>query len=208
MTARGDELRERILVAAKDVFLEEGFERASMDVIAARASTTKRTLYAHFEKKQTLFFAVIELVRSLLLVHLKTPAEYSDDAEEALVLFCGRFVETLVWRGPVRMFRLTVAEAERFPEGAARYHEAIFGTAQGWLEVFLRARLDLTREAAERAATELLGRVIYPRFFRALFGVGAIAEEPPAGAAPRGGRELAPIRRAVADVLRPYRGKF
>jgi AcrR family transcriptional regulator len=41
---RGDELREHIVWAAKDVFLEMGFERASMDVVAARAATSKRSL--------------------------------------------------------------------------------------------------------------------------------------------------------------------
>ena len=60
---RGDKLREHILWVAKDVFLEMGFERASMDVVAARAETSKRSLYAHFENKEKLFLAVIELVR-------------------------------------------------------------------------------------------------------------------------------------------------
>jgi hypothetical protein len=32
---------------AKDVFLETGYERASMDAVAARAGTSKRSLYAH-----------------------------------------------------------------------------------------------------------------------------------------------------------------
>jgi AcrR family transcriptional regulator len=46
MSKRGLELREHMLYAAKNVFLEVGFERASMDVIAARAKTSKRTLSA------------------------------------------------------------------------------------------------------------------------------------------------------------------
>ena len=39
MTRRGDQLREHLLWTAKDVFLELGFERASMDVVAARADS-------------------------------------------------------------------------------------------------------------------------------------------------------------------------
>jgi len=61
MARRGDKLREHILWIAKDVFLEMGFERASMDVVAARAETSKRSLYAHFESKEKLFLAVIDL---------------------------------------------------------------------------------------------------------------------------------------------------
>ena len=71
MARRGDKLREHILWTAKDVFLEMGFERASMDVVAGRAETSKRTLYAHFESKEKLFLAVIELVRGLFLGRLE-----------------------------------------------------------------------------------------------------------------------------------------
>ena len=87
MAMRGDRLREHILWTAKDVFLEMGFERASMDVVASRAETSKRTLYAHFESKERLFLAVIDLVRGLLLGRLKTPGDYSDKPAEALVIF-------------------------------------------------------------------------------------------------------------------------
>ncbi|MET0427351.1 MAG: helix-turn-helix domain-containing protein, partial [Microvirga sp.] len=60
MARRGVQLREHILWTAKDVFLELGFERTSMDEVAGRAATSKRTLYAHFESKEKLFLAVIE----------------------------------------------------------------------------------------------------------------------------------------------------
>src|SRR5450755_3901656 len=44
MARRGDKLREHILWIAKEVFLEMGFERASMDLVARRAETSKRSL--------------------------------------------------------------------------------------------------------------------------------------------------------------------
>ncbi|HWN56582.1 MAG TPA: helix-turn-helix domain-containing protein, partial [Methylomirabilota bacterium] len=47
--------RVAILEAAKNVFSEQGYELATMDDIAERAATTKRTVYAHFENKETLF---------------------------------------------------------------------------------------------------------------------------------------------------------
>jgi AcrR family transcriptional regulator len=52
MRKRSGTLRENILWAAPDVFLESGYDRASMDVVASRAKTTKRTLYAHFANKE------------------------------------------------------------------------------------------------------------------------------------------------------------
>jgi len=77
MARRGDQLREHILSIAKDVFLEMGFERASMDVVAARAETSKRSLYAHFANKEKLFLAVVDLVRGLFLSRLRMPGDYS-----------------------------------------------------------------------------------------------------------------------------------
>ena len=201
MSRRGDELREHMLFVAKDVFLESGFERASMDVIAARADTTKRTLYAHFESKEKLFLAVVELVRGLLLERLKTPDDYSDDPKEALVLFCGRFLEALVWKRSIRMSRLTIAESDRFPDGAALFYEAIFGTAQERLETFLRERLGMPRKGAARAAGELLGRVLHPRFTRALFGLDEVTDEWLNDDRLSAGIDLRPIRIAVADLL-------
>lgn len=202
MARRGDALREHMLFTAKDVFLESGFERASMDVIAARAQTTKRTLYAHFENKEKLFLAVVELVRGLLLGRLARPADAALDTHEALVWFCGRFLETLLWNRSVRMFRLTIAESERFPEGAPRLYEAIFGTAQTRLEALLRERLKLSRKAAAESAGELLGRVLHPRFPRALFGLEWLTDDRLEDDRPSAQLDLAPIRAAVAELLR------
>src|SRR3954471_3682350 len=113
MARRGDQLREHILWVAKEVFLELGFERASMDEVAARAGTSKRSLYAHFESKEKLFLAVIEFARELLLGKLKVPGEDSDKPAEALTLFCGRYLEMLTYQGWIRMCRVSLAEAER-----------------------------------------------------------------------------------------------
>lgn len=49
-----------IRASALAVFLEAGFEAASMDAIAARAPVSKGTLYARYESKQQLFRAVME----------------------------------------------------------------------------------------------------------------------------------------------------
>jgi AcrR family transcriptional regulator len=97
MARRGDALRDHILWTAKDLFLETGFERASMDVVAERAATSKRSLYAHFESKDKLFLAVVELIRDLYLGGLQTPDAYGDDPAEAVVRFCGRLLHVLIY---------------------------------------------------------------------------------------------------------------
>jgi AcrR family transcriptional regulator len=201
MGRRGGELSEHILFTAKDVFLEFGFERASMDVIAERASTSKRTLYAHFENKQKLYLAVVSLIRGLYLERLRSPADYSGDTSEALVRFCGRFMQLLLWAPPIGMCRLAITEAERFPEGSASFYDAIFTTAHERLAAFLRERLKLGPKAATDAAYDLVGRIVHPHLPRALFGIDKVREAMPADDAIATDVDLKPIRKAVARLL-------
>ena len=200
MAKRGDELKEHILYAAKNVFLEMGFERASMDVIAARAGTSKRTLYAHFENKENLYLAVIELVCGLFLDKLKWPRDYSNKADEALVYFCGRFLETLLFAYTIRMCRLSIAEAERFPEGAARYFDVIFSETKQRISDYLMEAFGLPAPVSAEAAHELLGRVIYPRFSRALFGLDVLSETLD-DTAMIADFDLTAVRKAVTEML-------
>jgi AcrR family transcriptional regulator len=197
---RGDALQEHILWVAKDVFLEVGFERASMDEIAARAETSKRTLYAHFENKEKLFLAILLLARELFLSKLKLPGDYSVDPAQALTMFCGRYLEILLYSGWIRMCRMGLAEAERFPEASTQSFEVLFSAVQERLSAYLKKTFGLSAKSGTEAAQKLLGQILYPRYMRALFGVDAPAEK-------FGPHDLAadfnlkPIRKAVAELL-------
>ncbi|WP_435013977.1 TetR/AcrR family transcriptional regulator [Xanthomonas arboricola] len=57
MRVRTEEKRDAIVQAASEVFLELGFEGASMSQIAARVGGSKRTLYGYFPSKEELFVA-------------------------------------------------------------------------------------------------------------------------------------------------------
>ncbi len=200
MAKRGDQLREHILFIAKDVFLELGFERSSMDVISSRAQTSKRSLYAYFESKEKLFLAVIELVRGLFLLRLRQPADYSDKPVEALTLFCGRYLEILLYLFSVQMMRVSLAEAERFPEQAAQYFDQLFTQVQGRLAEYFKTTFKLTAAGSSDAAQRLLGQLLYPRLPRALFGIDPLATSFDREAVVPN-IDLKPIRRVVAEVI-------
>ncbi|WP_158823771.1 TetR/AcrR family transcriptional regulator [Granulicella sp. S156] len=200
MARRGDQLREHMLWIAKDVFLEMGFERASMDVVASRAETSKRSLYAHFESKEKLFLAVIELVRGLFLSRLKMPGDYSEKPAEALVMFCGRYLEVLLYEPSIQMCRMSMAETERFPEQAAQYFDVLLTQVHARLSAYLKTTFRLSTRASAEAAHRLLGQILYPRFPRALFGMDLLAESfDRETLAPD--FDLKPIRKAVADLI-------
>lgn len=200
MARRGDQLREHILWIAKDVFLEMGFERASMDMVAARAETSKRSLYAHFESKEKLYLAVIDLVLGLFLSRLKMPGDYSEKPAEALTMFCGRYLEILLYQSSIQMCRVSLAETARFPQGAAQHFEVMFTEVHTRLSAYLKTTFGLSARASGDAAQKLLGQLIYPRFVRALFGMDKLAESFDREVlAPD--FDLKPIRKAVSALI-------
>jgi AcrR family transcriptional regulator len=200
MAKRGDELREHILWVAKEVFLEMGFERASMDEVASRAKTSKRSLYAHFESKEKLFLAVLDLVRGLFLNRLKSPDDYSAKPAEALTLFCGRYLEAMLYEASVQLIRVTTAETARFPEGAAQHHAAMFTEVEARLGGYLKTTFGLSVRASVEAAQRLLGHVLFPRFPRALFGLEDLVKSfDDRALSPK--IDLRAIRGAVAELL-------
>ncbi|MBV9673597.1 MAG: TetR/AcrR family transcriptional regulator [Verrucomicrobia bacterium] len=142
-----------------------------MDLVASRAGTTKRTLYAHSASKEALFLAVSDLLKSFFLNRSGTRENYSEDRVEALVLFCGRFMETLLWSGAIQMCRVCAWEAARFPDEAAQYCYVIFTQVEINLAAYLRLKFGLSPRASTEGAQHLLGLVLHPRFPQALFGV-------------------------------------
>ena len=74
--------RARIFSAAVQEFAREGYDRAKMDGIAARADITKPVLYDHFFSKQALFLAVLELIRDGLIERGEAIAREDTDPEQ------------------------------------------------------------------------------------------------------------------------------
>lgn len=201
MARRGAELREHILDEAKWAFLESGFERTSMDAVAARAQTSKRSLYAHFPTKDALFLAVVDRVHDLFRGRLLTPGHYADDPAEAAALFCGRFLQMLGYAPILRTCRLGITEAERLPEAAARLYEVFFGTATERLAAYLCGPYGLDAAAGGALAARLLGMTVYPALTRTLFGVGELRDDLPDEAAIETDVDMTPIRQAARLTL-------
>ncbi|MGI5226371.1 TetR/AcrR family transcriptional regulator [Actinoallomurus sp. CA-142502] len=198
---RGEELRRHILFTAKDVFLETGYERASMDTVATRAETSKRTLYAHFESKDKLFLAVLDLVRELYLHRLGTPGAYAEDPPEAVTRFCGRFLQLMVWEAQVRTCRLIIAEAERLPGSSSTYFDAIFASTYERLSAYLAERYAMDHADSAALAEDLLARTVLPRLFRTLLNVEEVIKDMPEESALAEDVDLDAIRRLVAATL-------
>ena len=108
-----------ILTVAADVFLDGGFLGSSMDEIAARASVSKQTVYKHFESKERLFVAVvIRMTADAGDEVLASSKRLSLDqgVERFLTDYAVRQLTTVVTPRLMRLRRLVIGEAGRFPE--------------------------------------------------------------------------------------------
>jgi AcrR family transcriptional regulator len=76
------EVDARILDAARRLFFERGLDGTSMDGIACLARAGKRTIYARFPSKETLFAAVV--LRALPIEHFESDAPTEASVEERL----------------------------------------------------------------------------------------------------------------------------
>jgi AcrR family transcriptional regulator len=141
-------LPKRILMAALFTFVEHGYDKASMDEVAAVATTTKRTVYAHFGNKETLFRAAIGNAIELFLSELPVLDPHGDPEHE-LLTFTTQFSELSTWRRAVLLQRTVIAEAERLPDLGKILHQDVIVAAETRLAGFLAARFEAKDVASD-----------------------------------------------------------
>jgi AcrR family transcriptional regulator len=172
------EVEERVLDAARMIFLEHGFEGASIDEIAQAARSGKQTIYARFRNKRELFTAVITRDVGTRIAQSGSVAPRGASIEERLVS-AGKFMLVSALEPErIGLLRLAVAETRRFPDLAG----TVFRTAHE-LSTEVAARLlgEMTQSdalgrlpafAPERIALTarfFLNLVVIPFLMRALF---------------------------------------
>jgi len=112
----------RILDAAQHVFLENGYHSASIDEIAELAPASKPTIYSYFSGKEALFAAVVaRVINGLTGFDGYIPD--GRNAQEKLTSLGTELVERFI-KDTVGVTRVTIAEADRFPELSRNLHEA------------------------------------------------------------------------------------
>jgi len=119
--------RRAILDSARAVFLDNGFNGTSMDEVAARADVSKVTVYRHFSDKDSLFIAAVTAAIDEAELGTRSLVEGlggSDRLEHDLLVFARRHIADVTRPHLLRMRRMIIAEAQRFPDLAAAWHRA------------------------------------------------------------------------------------
>jgi TetR/AcrR family transcriptional regulator, mexJK operon transcriptional repressor len=167
--------RKAILAGAREVFSEVGYERACVDVIAARACVSKATVYSHFADKSALFLATFaDETDEMRAGFIACMEDTSGPIEETLQRIGEKLMALSLSPGIVALYRHTSTECARFPavgqmlydRGAGVVYPALAAHLERWEEKGALA-LDDSRDAAIQFSMLCQGDL----WFRALIGI-------------------------------------
>jgi AcrR family transcriptional regulator len=105
--------------AALTLFASDGYERTSVDAIAAEAGVSKRTVYSHYGDKESLFLSVVRDTYDRMLARITEIVDrtaWDRDVPSALTCCVTEITRSIV-RAPERatLSRLLLTEAPHFP---------------------------------------------------------------------------------------------
>ncbi|MGD0493565.1 MAG: TetR/AcrR family transcriptional regulator [Steroidobacteraceae bacterium] len=109
-------LRERILEAATELFLAEGYGSTSIEAIARRAGVSKRTLYDRFDDKPALFTAVVHRIIGQIRPPPNVPLVEGATLADILQRLALLILHAALAPQAIALHRLVNAESARFPE--------------------------------------------------------------------------------------------
>jgi TetR/AcrR family transcriptional repressor of mexJK operon len=119
-SARGRARLARMLAAATELFLRDGYEQTSIDAILVQSGGSKATLYAYFPTKEELFRAVID---GVLVASAQPQLDVHRDPRSMLTQFSIDRLNVIFSARHRAVLRLIIAERERFPDLARLYFE-------------------------------------------------------------------------------------
>jgi TetR/AcrR family transcriptional regulator, mexJK operon transcriptional repressor len=173
---------EAIAQAALRLFLRDGYERTSVDAIAAEAGVSKRTVYNRYADKENLFLSVLRDTYNSMMATFREITEKHlgavTDVQQDLTGFALEVARTMTTAPDrIALVRLIVSEAPFFPtlmraqQGPATMH--------GHLTAYLarlagEGRLAVTDPS--EAAEHLLALTINRINARTMFGVLPVSE--------------------------------
>ncbi|MGZ5103748.1 MAG: TetR/AcrR family transcriptional regulator [Usitatibacter sp.] len=116
-------LGERILDAATDLFLKDGYGATSIEEVSRRARISKRTFYSRFDDKAALFGAVVHRIVERLRPSPGIPLVEGADLASILERLAGLILHAALSPEALALHRLIVGESARFPKLAAAVND-------------------------------------------------------------------------------------
>ncbi|MBU2959435.1 TetR/AcrR family transcriptional regulator [Citreicella sp. C3M06] len=164
----------QVLQGAGEVFLRDGFEGASVDDIARAAGVSKATLYSYFPDKRLLFMEMARAQCSAQADDAMTAINRSLPPAQVLREAGMRFLHYILSEEALRVFRICVAEADRFPELGTEFYASGPRLMHGQLSAYLAeaaARGELSIDDLSIATDQFIELCKADLWLKRVFGI-------------------------------------
>ena len=115
---------DQVLEGARQIFMSDGFEGASVDDIAKAAGVSKATLYSYFPDKRVLFMQVAKIECCKQADAAIDSIDMNAPVRDVLCDIACQMVDFITSPFGKRIFRICVGESDRFPELGREFFES------------------------------------------------------------------------------------
>lgn len=170
---------DQVVAGARKVFMSQGFEGASVDLIAKEAGVSKATLYSYFPDKRVLF---VEVAKEECARQADRALQVEDTdlpVRDVLTAMGHSMMEFLTSDFAQRIFRICVAESDRFPELGREFYKSGPELMEDRLSAYFEhacARGELKIEDVRTAAQQFDALMKAGVFIKMVFNVTDHAE--------------------------------
>lgn len=163
-----------VLDGARQIFLADGFEGASVDNIARAAGVSKATLYSYFADKKSLFTEVARTECSRQADAAISTFDFTAAPEHVLRLAGDHMIRFLLSDFGRQVFRICVAESDRFPELGQEFYDSGPAIVRDTLVTYFNKAIEsgyLKIDDKELAACQFAELCKADIFYKLIFGV-------------------------------------
>ena len=177
MTTSETSLREKILLTAKSLFIQQGYHGLAMRQISEAVGVSKAALYYHFKDKEELFLAILDIYLNEIESAIDDIQSKRPSSSEQLRMFVEYILsqpaeQRAVMRlGSQEMAQLSASSRKSFGKV---YREKFIGKLIAIFQAGIESG-ELKSLNAEVATWALLG-IMYPYFYPAHTGDKPVAE--------------------------------
>lgn len=173
-TAELEQREAHLLQVAGDKFLELGFDGTTMDGVAEAAAISKRTLYARYPTKVTLFDAVLRNLIDRWLAPIAQIQSDHGDLKQALIALARYLTTIALTPQSIAINRILISESGRWPQFAKLAEEAGREAAVQTIASILRRHATrLKRVDFDMAAEQFVCLTLDNRFRIAMLNIQA-----------------------------------
>ncbi|MFF5566496.1 TetR/AcrR family transcriptional regulator [Streptomyces sp. NPDC012623] len=160
---RSETTRRALLAATRDELTAHGYDKLSIDRIAAAAGAGKQTVYRWYPSKSAL---VAECVLDGYVFPPAGPVPDTGDARRDLRDWLGAFADRLAEPRTAALIRALTAATAESDDVAVRFYERVTATVENALAARLRSAAPADRptscgDTATAAAEALIGAMLY-----------------------------------------------